>query len=108
MTDYSKKFHKEREKFKKKNIRRKKRGKELIAPSEYTFKYRPKGTGIFGKRKTSTVETRSEKQKRKNLEAGLAQDVGKQVQVVDKLTEGRSYGRGGITKGRDMFTQQYD
>ena len=107
MTDYSKKFRKEREKFKKKNIRRKKRGKEPIDPSEYTFKYRPKGTGIFGKRKTSTVETRSEKQKRLNLDKltqSRGEDVGKQV----KVTEGRSYGRGGITKGRDMFTQQYD
>lgn len=105
MTDYSKKFRKEREKFKKKNIRREKRGKEPIAPHEYTFKYRPKGTGIFGKRKTSTVETRSEKRKRLNLDVpSLAQDVGKQV----KVTEGRTYRRGGITKGRDMFTQQYD
>jgi len=103
MTDYSKKFRKEREKFKKKNIRRKKRGKEPIAPHEYTFKYRPKGTGIFGKRKTSTVETRSEKQKRlrRKMPEQSVQDYKGEEMVP-------SFGRGGITKGRDMFTQQYD
>tara|TARA_Y100001938_G_scaffold149420_1_gene236151 strand:+ start:162 stop:473 length:312 start_codon:yes stop_codon:yes gene_type:complete len=103
MTDYSKKFRKERDKFKKKNIRRKKRGKELIDPSEYTFKYRPKGSGLFSKRKTSTVETRSEKQKRTKRKMPQ-----QSIQGVGRDIASSRFGRGGITKGRDMFTQQYD
>ena len=61
---YSEKFRKSREKWKKKNVRREKKGKDPIESHEYTFKYRPKGSSIFSKRKTSTVETRSEKRNR--------------------------------------------
>tara|TARA_R100001129_G_scaffold25813_1_gene17044 strand:- start:68 stop:376 length:309 start_codon:yes stop_codon:yes gene_type:complete len=102
MTDFSKKFRKEREKFKKKNIRREKRGERALDPSEYTFKYKPKGSGLFGKRKKFTVETKSEKQK------NLKRDTLTQLKNEDVVKQKRSYRRGGITKGRDMFTQQYD
>ena len=62
---YSEKFRKAREKWKKKNVRREKKGKDPIKPHESTFKYRSKDSNIFSKRKVSTVETRSEKRNRK-------------------------------------------
>ena len=105
MTDFSKKFRKEREKFKKKNIRREKRGERALDPSEYTFKYKPKGTGLFGKRKKFTVETKSEKQKRLKRPT-IVEDV--RGKNVASSPYSKDFGRGGITKGRDMFTQQYD
>tara|TARA_R100000322_G_C5392468_1_gene179097 strand:+ start:442 stop:768 length:327 start_codon:yes stop_codon:yes gene_type:complete len=108
MTDFSKKFRKEREKFKKKNIRREKRGERALDPSEYTFKYKPKGTGLFGKRKKFTVETKSEKQKRLKRPAIQQQSTKSVEDVRGKNVAASPFGRGGITKGRDMFTQQYD
>jgi hypothetical protein len=64
MTDYSKKFRKARDKYKKKAKKLKAKGKTVPGTSEVTFKYRPEGSSIFKKRKVSTIETRSEKNKR--------------------------------------------
>jgi hypothetical protein len=124
MTNYSKKFRRKRDKWKRINKRRVARGLDPIGSHEYTFKYRPKGAGIFSKRKTSTVETRSEqkerewKESRKNkkgpemergpihLPPGPDPDERRGPKGKRGMRIRRKYKKGGTV--RDMFTQQYD
>ena len=68
MTNYSKKFRKARDKYKKDKKKLIAKGKPVPRTNEVTFKYRPEGSSIFKKRKVSTIETRSEKKRRKELE----------------------------------------
>tara|TARA_R100000900_G_scaffold122253_1_gene96770 strand:+ start:167 stop:715 length:549 start_codon:yes stop_codon:yes gene_type:complete len=85
MTDYSKKFRKARDKYKKKAKKLKAKGKPVPGTSEVTFKYRPKGSSIFKKRKVSTIETRSEKKKRlENKRPTLQEQIEREYEMREK------------------------